>query len=248
MMICDNLTTILGVSCQTLPNGLAIIDTAFAFEDGEGVPLFIEKMGSQVRFFDDGGVLMHFLGRGLSLDGKKSKFIKSIAEPHGVTLNSDGELEVWADEKSAPEAFAKYLSAMVGILNWERDHIGVSTDISFLIDEIGMCLQAWKPEKALLKSPEYKGISGQEFKLDYFFDGFAVIALTPHHSSVGAALRKLIDIKGKTENSHLQFLAVIDDRYDPDGAAKESMIMESVAKVWQMTKLENQAKLSAKPN
>jgi hypothetical protein len=248
MMICNELTKLLGISCQQLTEHVALVDTSFAFNDGESIPLFIEKIGPQVRLFDDGGTLLHFLGRGLTLDGKKVKFIKSIAEPNGVTLSPEGVLELWSQEGNVPTAFAKYISTIVGIIDWEGRHLGISTDISILIDEIGICLRAWKPDVNLVAEPEYFGISGQKFKLDYFFDDFAVIGVTPHHSSVGGALRKLIDIKSKPENSDLKILAVMDDRYDSENAKKESLVIEAIAHVWKMTKLQEQARFSARPN
>jgi hypothetical protein len=227
---------------------MAVVHTAFAFKDGEAIPLFIEKIGPQVRFFDDGATLLHFVGRGMSLDGKKLKFIKSIAEPNGVVLNTDGELEIWTSQNEAPSAFARYLSTIVGIIDWEEKHIGVSTDISLLVEEIGLCLRALKPTSEIKSEPEYTGISGQKFKLDYFFDGFGIIGVTPHHASVGSALRKLIDIKGKAENADLQILAIMDDRVDPEGARKETLVMEAIAKVWKMSKLEQQSKISGTVN
>jgi hypothetical protein len=248
MMICDELSKLLGISCHHLADDIAVVDTAFAYKDGDPVQLFIEKIGPQVRFFDDGGTLLHFLGRGMSLDGKKIKFIKAIAEPHGVALNVNGELEIWTSQNDAPGAFVRYLATIVGIIDWEEKHIGASTDISLLVEEIGLCLRAWRPELAIQSEPEYTGISGQKFKLDYFFDEFGVIGVTPHHSSVGSALRKLIDIKAKAENSDLKILAIMDDRLDPESAKKEGLVMESIAKVWKMTSLEQQSKISRSMN
>jgi len=184
----------------------------------------------------------------MTLDGHKVKFIKSVAEPNDVNLTPEGELEIWAQASETPKAFAKYLSTIIGIVDWESKHLGVSTDISILVEEIGMCLRAWKPGLNIVHEPEYVGISGQRFKLDYFFDGFAVVGVTPHHSSVGSALRKLIDIKGKPENSDLQIVAVMDDRLDTENAKKESMVIAAVANVWEMTKLQKQARLGNTSN
>lgn len=246
-MICSDLFKIIGVTCHPLTDDVAMIDTSFAFEDGDGVAVFVEKAGKQIRFFDDGKVILHFLGRGLTLDGKRAKFIKNIAEPHGVSLNSMGELEVWASEKEAPIAFAKFVSTIVGICSWERDHVGTATDTSLLVDEIGMYLRAWKPEANLVKDPEYRGISGFVYHLDYKMDGMGVVALTPHHSSVGAAVRKLLDIRSQPENQGLNFLAVIDDRYDLEAANREGLVIEALANVWTMTRLEKQVRLVTYP-
>jgi hypothetical protein len=128
MTISNELKQWLGVSCQPLSNSLAMIDTALTFDDGENIPLFAERTGSQIRFFDDGGVLFHFLGRGLFLGDKHNNLIHTIAENHGLLLNPDGEFEIVASKETASAAFSRYLSAMIGMMEWERDHSHAASD------------------------------------------------------------------------------------------------------------------------
>lgn len=245
-MICTQISNLLGVSCHPLneDGSVAMIDTSFAFEDGDGVPVYIEKLGTQIRFFDDGETFLHFYGRGMNLDNaNKTRFIKSMAEANGVSLNEMGELEIWTSELQAPSAFAKYICTMISLATWEKDQIGLSTDTSLLLDEVAQCLHAWKPYANLIKYPEFTGISGQVYKLDFDFNGEAVIAISPHHSAVSAAIKKLLDIKSAPGNSHLKVLAIIDDRYDSKTAKKEGLIMDALATVWPMTRLEQKAGL-----
>lgn len=249
-MICTHISNLLGVSCHPLneDGSIAMIDTSFTFEDGDGVPVYIEKIGNQVRFFDDGETFLHFYGRGMKLDNaNKTRFIKNAAEANGVSFNEMGELEVWGSEEQAPTAFSKYISVMVALTAWEKDQIGLSTDTSLLLDEVAQCLHAWKPDAVLTTCPEFTGISGQVYKLDFDFSGEAVIAISPHHSAVSAAIKKLLDIKSAPRNAHLKILAVIDDRYDSKTAKKEGLIMDALATVWPMTKLERQSGLTIRP-
>lgn len=250
-MICSKISSLIGISCHPLSDdgGIAMIDTSFVFEDGAGVPVFVESIGEQVRFFDDGEIILHFRGRGVQLDMPgKTRFIKNLAEPNGVALSDRGELEIWANAKDAPAAFAKYVSTILALVRWEHDQIGVATDMSLLIGEVEICLRALKPAAPLVGFPEYKGISGQVYKLDFNFDGDAVIAISTHHNAVSSAAKKMLDIRGAPENTDLKILVIIDDRHDADAAKREGLILDAVANVWMMTRLEQQAGMSGRLN
>lgn len=247
-MICNRISEILGLSCHPLTDDglVAFIDSPFKYPDGDDVPIFIEKLGPQIRFFDDGGALLHLMGRGLLMDDhRKTKFIKNIAEPFQVTLNEMGELEIWSTEENAPTAFANYISAMMSLAKWESEQIGVSTDISLFLDEVAMCLRAWRPEANISYGPEYTGISGHVYKLDFSIDGEVVIAITPHHASVGAAAKKLLDIRGVRSYESLKVIVVMDDRHDRDSAKREGRVLDSVGSVMMMSALERHAGLNA---
>lgn len=246
-MICSQISSLLGIVCHPLNDDgtVAMLDTAFKFEDGDSVPVFLERQGKQIRFFDDGNVILHFRGRGVSIENNRQpRFIRNLAEPNGVRLNDMGILEIWAREEEAPEAFAKYIATMAQLASWEKDQIGLSTDTSLLIDEVAQCLRAWKPNATLIKRPAYVGVSGQEYHLDFDFDGEAVIAINPHHVAVNAAIKKLLDIKSKPEHSDLRVMAVLDDRYDSRTAKREGLIIDALASVWLMSKLEAKAGLT----
>lgn len=246
-MICSQISKLIGISCHPLTEdgSVAYIDTSFAFEDGASIPVFVEKVGNHVRFFDDGETILHLRGRGLSLDdNRKTKFLKNLAAPTQVNLTEMGELETWAAINDAPKAFSRYLAAILAVARWEADQIGVATDLSLLISEVAMCLRVVKPQAEIVERPEYIGISGHKYKLDFKFDGDAVIATSPHPNAVSSAAKKLLDIRAAAENQGIKIVVVLDDRYDPDAAKKEGLILDSVANVWMMKRLEQQAGLS----
>jgi hypothetical protein len=243
-MICDQLHALLGFDCYPISEdgNIAMIQTPLTFDDGDGVPVFVQYTNGQVRFFDDGQVILHFVGRGLGFDSKrKSRFIRTAAEPHGVTLTESGELEVWAALEQASPAFAKYLSTLVAITTWERDQRGVSTDVSLFVEEVAMGLRAWKPSAELFEEPEYEGVSGHVYKLDFRFDGAGVLATSAHPNAINSAVKKLLDIRTAPGNQDLKLLAVIDDRIDPDGAKQESLIIQSVSNAMLFTDLQKHA-------
>lgn len=243
-MICDQLQATLGISCHALneEGSVAMISTPFTFDDGDGVPVFVESNQTHIRFFDDGDVLFHFMGRGMSFeDSRRTRFIKNIATTHNIDFTDNGELEVWVVKEQAADGFAKYMAAILDIVGWERDQRGVSTDTTLLVDEVVMCLQAWRQNALINRDPEYMGISGHAYKLDLTIDGEAVVAISPHPASVSAALKKMVDITSSPTNRGLVIKVVLDDRKHPEEAKSEGAILNAVAEVLMMSRLEKLA-------
>lgn len=245
-MICDQLSTLLGIKCHPLTDDgtVALVDTAFKFQDGDYVPVYVQQIANQVRFFDAGETVIHFIGRGVSInDAKGAKFMKKIAEQNGSTFNENGEIESWANQDNASEAFAKYMGVMLGLVRWEHDQIGVATDTSLLIEEVSMCFRAAYPDKKQTPSPEYIGISGHKYKFDFIHGDDAVLAISTHHASVASALKKLIDLNQLAENNTLSPLVVIDDRYDKKEADNQTKVLAAAARVLPMSSLESKASI-----
>lgn len=247
-MICEQLSTLLGIKCHPLAEDgtIALVDSAFKFQDGDYLPIYVQMISNQVRFFDGGETLMHFIGRGVSInDTKGAKFMKKIAEQNGSTLTENGELESWANQDNAGEAFAKYMGTMLNLVRWEHEQIGVATDTSLLIEEVSMCFKAAYPDKEQTPSPEYAGISGHKYKFDFIHGDDAVLAISAHHASVASALKKLIDLNQLSENNSLSPLVVIDDRYNKQEADNQTKVLTAVSRVLPMTNLELKANLSS---
>lgn len=250
-MICANIFKLTGITCHPLNDdgSVVMIGTSFVFEDGDPIPVYVEKTGNRIRIFDDGEVLLHFHGRGLTVDNaRKTRFIKNIVEENDVSLNSRGEIEILTDETSASLAFSRYISTLISIVNWEKNNIGFSDDVSLLVSEVEQYLKTWKPKANIVKFPEYLGISGQKYTLDFNIDSEAVVAISPHHSAISSAIKKLLDIKSRPENSGLNVLAIIDDRRDKESARKGGLIMEALATVWPVTRLEKHLGISPAKN
>ena len=240
-MICASIAKLIGFACHPLNDdgSVAMLDTPFAFPDGEDIPVFIEKIAGRIRFFDDGAAILHLLGRGVLLDDhRRTRFIKHLAEPHGVALTDMGELEVWAQYEDAPSAFSRYMSTMLALARWENDQDGIATDVSLYLDEVAMCLRAWKSTVQLDEGREYTGVSGQAYKMDFQFDNGAVVAIGTHPATVSAAAKKLLDIRAASQNEALKILLIIDDRRDADAAKREGLILDSLGNVMMMTQLQ----------
>lgn len=124
MMINSNIGELLGFEYESLDDDgkLGTIDTPFLFEDRDPIPVYVQEVEGRIRFFDDGGVIWHFMGRGVPLDEKgDTDFIREVIAHTGATLNKSGEIEAWANASDAPEAFARYLSAVLAMVRWEHE-------------------------------------------------------------------------------------------------------------------------------
>jgi hypothetical protein len=123
-MINENVSQLLGFEYEPLDDdgSVGLIATPFLFEDGDGVPVYVEESDGKIRFFDDGEVILHFMGRGVPLDEEgDTDFIRELIAPTGASLNKKGEIEAWANASDAPEAFARYLSAVLTMVRWEHE-------------------------------------------------------------------------------------------------------------------------------
>lgn len=116
---------------------------------------------------------------------------------------------------------------------------------SLFLDEVVVCLRAWRPDSTITIAPEYQGISGHVYHLDFTIDRDTVASITPHHASVSSAARKLLDIRAMEAYSKLRIIVVVDDRQEREAAKREGLVLESVASVMMMmSALERRAGLS----
>lgn len=117
------ISQIIGYPCHSLTDdgNVAIISTPFTFEDGDRVPAYVELGSGVVRFFDDGDVFFHFLGRGIPVDAEGgAEFLSAIAEANGVSYSGAGDIEIQTVQEHCSSAFAKYMAAMLALISWEK--------------------------------------------------------------------------------------------------------------------------------
>lgn len=245
-MICENMQNLLGLKCTSLDDdgNIAMIEGAFTFEDGDALPIFVEKTSQYVRFFDDGMTLMHLMGLGIHFsDKRKLRFIKNAIEPIGASLTDEGIIEVSKPVNEAKMAFATYLEAMYAIVAWEKGQTS-DIDLSYFIEEVEMYLRAWKTGSEVIIQPKYKGITGHEYTVNFSVQGQAYIVATYHPNSISAALKKLVDIRSAEQNQSLQVTTIIDDRDATESQRKDSMVLQTVGNVLDFSQLKSLAKAS----
>ncbi|OFS87852.1 hypothetical protein HMPREF3144_03125 [Oligella sp. HMSC05A10] len=132
-MICKSFAEMTGFECHPLneESTVVYVATPFTFEDGDTLPLYVEKIAnSHIRFFDDGELALHFLGRGLS-GAKKNitySFLSAIASKNNLTFEKN-ILEKTSSIAEASIGFASYLSALLDIIAWEKENINIDLNI-----------------------------------------------------------------------------------------------------------------------
>lgn len=117
------ISKMIGYSCHSLTDdgGVAIIDTPFKFTDGDDIPAYVELGSDFVRFFDDGDVFFHFLGRGIRVDDEGgTQFLSEIAASNGVLFSKEGNVEIQTTPDAVAAAFNQYLAAILAFVKWER--------------------------------------------------------------------------------------------------------------------------------
>lgn len=247
-MICKQLTSILGFKCYPLSEAgdVVLIDSPLQFKDGDPLPIYLEVIGDQYRFFDDGETIAHFLNRGASSSAMLIRSIRNIIEKNGLFLSDDGVVQVLVNKNSTDIAFSHYISAMISISKWEEDNIGRAIDLFLLAEEVQMCFKAAYPNVEQRESGEYFGISGHAYKFDFIQGEDGVLSVTTHPNSISTALKKILDINN---NNDISTLVVIDDRNDRIEANNQSKLLSAAAsKVMLMTDLENLASSSRTMN
>lgn len=123
-MMIEYVTEAIGSSCEQLDDEgrVAAIAAAFEFSDGDRIPMFVEETASGLRFFDEGEVILHLLGRGVRFDTRQDEqFLRNLLEPHGISLSDSGEVEVSCARQDARAVFERYVLAMNSVVQWERD-------------------------------------------------------------------------------------------------------------------------------
>lgn len=122
----NNLASMFGNSYQVFDDdeNLVSVATSLAFWDDDPLALYIERIGSRIRIFDDGMVFMHILGSGIEYCNKSwMRTVADIAAEEGVFLNDQGDFEIWAEASEVPDTFARYMSAMAAVLKWEATEV-----------------------------------------------------------------------------------------------------------------------------
>ena len=218
---------------------IVLVETPLRFEDGDPLQIFAQVSGGRVRFFDDGSIVWHFLGRGLNLsDDRRSAFMRKIAAAHGTYVSDDLDFELHGEFAQAPRLFAKFLELCFAFVAWEREHIDADVEAASLLDEVAALLTRESPNLELRRDVPMRGVSKQQHKVDFVIGNEVVFAIKPRPNSVSAAIRKILDVKNDLANEGLTYRVVIDDRLNPEAAFEEGSIVSAVARVSTVRSLE----------
>lgn len=229
-MSCDQLIERLGFECRQLSDSVISVATPFSFADGESIGFYLEDRTSEVIVSDNGDTLFHLRNVGFDLsDRRRWRPLKQLAEIHGLELRDSGEIAGSTSKEETPHLIARYVTAMLSIVDFEREQLGIPEEIDQFIQEVEFYLHAWKPQASLVHLPTVKGMSGRSHIFHFEFDGTLVDAARPHSNKTGSILRKAADLGLAGVSTPI--MIVMDDRVDPERARIETEILSSMVSV-----------------
>lgn len=231
-MICSDIGKLLGIECVTLneKGTVALISSPFEFDDGDSIPIYIQTLDNYCKFFDDGEFLSYLLGRGLRefTEPHIIHVIDSLIKKYEVSLNN-GLLEISGKSSQAPTIFSKYLSCLLDLADWVKEHISTDPNKIKVIERAELVLKAWRPEKDILIKPEFKGASGRYYKFDFSQNGEAILAISGNSNSVNSAIRKVLDVS-RFNNQKLFTRVIVDTQgIDKNKSEQDLQILDAVA-------------------
>lgn len=239
-MSCKELNELLGVSITPLTDDGAVswLSTPFDMPNGSKAPFYVERLGTHVRFFDDGCLYMYFCNLGLDDSSTKNfKFLKEAAKNGGGKFNEDGVVEVIGKLSDAPITFQAYLSIIQNLSNWEIQHRNISHAAEIFVEEVALHLKAWKGTAAITGNKVLRGITGTEHHFPLALWDKPVLAIQANKQQASSALHRLVDVTTDPENAGIRPLVVIDDRQNPKKASTEAKILSAVSTVLPMSRL-----------
>lgn len=225
-MTCSAIIASLGYECRELADNILEVDTAFSFADGEAMSFYVLQSGAGLVLSDNADALAHLLSVGLPLRTSRSLSpIARLVGAHGVTLTPRGEIRTECRAPELGNGIARFLSALVEISRFERDRLGLSEAVVIFSDEVELYLRSWKPNAEITNAPSVIGATGGSYEFDFRMDDLVIDCIAAKGRSTGTLLRKASDVRAR-ENAP-GIMAVIDDRTDPEHAARESNILAS---------------------
>lgn len=242
-MNCEHFQQLTGMRCEPMEtrDGSEVIAvySPFTFADGGAIEVYASMSHGFLHLSDEGTTLLHMRSVGLPVSDKRRWTpLKSAIKPYGASLSEDGAFELLANADASATAFARFMSALISVANWEREHVGVPLGADHFREEVAMHLRTWKPSLQFKIRPDpLQGLSGKKHSFDFLLGAEYVDAISANGNSTGAELRKIIDVRSSPEHAELDVRVVVDDRRDAQAAADEIRILGRVARAWPMSAL-----------
>ncbi len=244
MMICETFATLTGFSCTPLDEAgqHALIETPFRMTDGDALPIFAREDGRFITFHDDGGAAMHLAARGRNLeDGRQLRPLRTAARDHQLHFGEDLVLRCTAPLAEAPQALARFIGGLLSLAQWEQENQGAHVDMSTLLDEVAEALMRTNPGHEVQRDTVLRGVSQQDHHMDFTVGQRAYVAVRPDSRSSAYAVRRVLDVKNSPALADWRFLAVLDDRAEPDAARREGAVLGTICEVVSMRQLQDHA-------
>ena len=236
MTTCEGLVKRLGFDCRLVGETTIDVSTPFSFVDGEPIGFYFDQSGSDIRLSDNANTLAHFASIGHDIsDRKRWRGIKQIVEAFGMELLDSGEIVGRIKKEAEHTLVGRYVCAMLAVVDWEREYLGVSDEIEQFINEVELYLRAWKPNSPLTRLPIIQGHSGRTHSFHFELERQLIDAVRPHGIRTGSILRKAADVINAGDKRKI--LVVMDDREDTERAKIETDILSTMISVMPFTRL-----------
>lgn len=238
MTTCAAIIAGLGYECREVKDNILEVDTAFSYADGSTISVYVMHSPHGFVLSDNADSIYHLISVGIPIRSRSSLSpIKRLASAHGVTLTGKGELRTECQPALLGDGMARFISTMVEISRYERERVGLPESVVIFSDEVELYLRGWKQGEEITRAPTIRGATGGLYEFDFRISDYVIDCIAAKGRSTGALLRKSADIRAQDHAPSI--MAVIDDRTDPDHAARESDILvgSGLVSVLPMTRL-----------
>lgn len=236
MATCEGLMNRLGFDCYVVSAQTIGVSTPFTFSDGEPIGFYLDETATIVRVSDNADTLAHFATIGFDIsDRKRWRGIKQTVEAFGLQLLDTGEIVGSGPSANEQDLVTRYMGAMLAVVDWEREYLGLSEELEGFIQEVELYLRAWKPNAELNHYPSVAGHSGRLHTFHFEFERQLMDAARPHGIRTGSILRKAADVINTGDKRKI--VVVMDDRQDVERAKVETDILSTMVSVLPFTRL-----------
>lgn len=211
----------LGIGMHRVPtrDGSVVYRVEMPFLIGHEFPIeiFVQRIGDHLRFFDEGFNLHSLLAYGISFDNEtRWRSLNNLFNEQGITLHSNGLVELFAPFDQARPAFATFSLALCRLNDWIEDSLKKSRSKEEMVKKAALAFMKLYPEKKIKYNP-YVVMPDRDIKFDLlvndvkyvdvlFVDGVwnhvrkvaSMHLVHPENESIGV-LNDIDDAKSKRE-------------------------------------------------
>lgn len=212
------------------------VSTPVLLADGKPLDFYLLRRGKNLTFTDDGLTLFALQNGGIEFgDRRQIKGLENIAERLEFTITDAGTIEALIPEDQLAWWMSRVLRMFVGIAEWQVERIAQRDTDFALTDEVERLLRMKAPDRILLATPNVK-LKGLDYSFDFLWGSTYVDAINPSPQSVSARLRKAI--LAAQEDTEIDLLFILDNRFDPEKADRELPVLGQVARTIRLSDFE----------
>lgn len=209
------------------------VSTPVLLADGKPLDFYLLRQGKNLAFTDDGLTLFALQNFGIEFGNRRQiKGLESITERLEFTISDAGSIEALIPEDQLAWWMSRVLRMFVGVAEWQAERIAQHDTDFALTDEVERLLRIKAPDRHLVVAPRVK-FKGIDYTFDFLWGSIYVDAINPSPQSVSSRLRKAI--LATQDDTDIDLLFILDNRFDPEKADRELPVLGQVAKTIRLT-------------